>query len=567
MTKPIFFDHVPKAAGTAVIEFLAAAMGIKVKMSSDTEEALLYVKRNINEKLISGHFWFRLGQEIFGLCRCFTILREPLDRVISEFYYWKGNTDGQNENVYSALSMTFEEYLEYSDLQGFSSISNFQTKHFAPLGGFNDDVNISLEEKCRMAKAALDRFELVGVHELVSPFYHMMCRLVGLPGTKNLGQVNVTRKRPRLLDIDRSLIKRMEALNEADIELYRYARGLFLKSLKEIIVSIPSRAEHIKKDICHATDSTNTNLPATQVSTCAKEFGSRGIYVKEISITGELSHGSALLTGENAVIHVLIVSKIDSEDTTVGIYIRDIDDNTIYGVNTHALNMVLNFQAGQQYMLDFRLRSDLGVGDYKVGAALHLGKDHLTKCFHWVDDLGAFSVIGNMGHHYVGSTKLYPIVSAKVITDGNVVPIELKFRNSTSHQLLTYSNPPLEHVAGFIDVINNDNNRNVLAGRTYTFQVKIKNIGQSCWPSTGRQAVYLSYHWLAPDGQCIDYEGVRTPLPNDVHPLEEISMTFALRTPSMVGPAELHVTLIQENCFWFEERGFTATKMRFVIQS
>lgn len=565
--KPIFFDHIPKTAGTAVIQALAAEMEVTVKRSSETEEALSYVKRNINEKLITSHFWFRPGWELFELCRCFTLLREPLDRVISEFYFWKGNPDYQNEDVYKALNLKLEEYLEYADLEDLSNKSNFQTKHFAPLGVLNDEGNLSLEEQCRMAKSALDRFELVGVHELVSPFYHMMCRLVELPGANNLGQVNVTRKRPRLLDIDRTLIKRMEAMNEADTELYRYARGLFLKSLKEIIVSIPSRVEHIKKDIFQATDSTNTNLPTTQASTCAKEFGSREIYVKEISITGELSRSSVLLTGENAVIHVLIVSKIDSEDTTVGIHIRDIDDNTIYGVNTNTLNLVLNFQADQQYLLNFRFRCDLGVGDYKVGAALHLGKDHLSKCFHWVDDLGTFSVIGNIGHHYVGSTKLYPIVSAKVITDGNAVPIELKFRDSTSNQLLTYSNPPLENVAGFVNVIHNDNNRNLLAGRTYTFQAKIKNIGQSCWPSTGRQAVYVSYHWFAPDGQCIDYEGVRTPLPKDVDPLEEISMTFAVRTPSLVGPAELHVTLLQEHCFWFEERGFTATKMSYVIQS
>ncbi len=137
-------------------------------------------------------------------------------------------------------------------------MSNFQTNHFTPLGASNEEENLSLEEKCRQAKAALDRFELVGVHELVSTFYHMMCRFVGLPGTNNLNQANVTRKRPRLFDLDRSLIKRMEALNEANIELCRYVKGLFLKSLREVIVSVPSRDELIKKDICRATTSSNT---------------------------------------------------------------------------------------------------------------------------------------------------------------------------------------------------------------------------------------------------------------------------------------------------------------------
>jgi hypothetical protein len=97
----------------------------------------------------------------------------------------------------------------------------------------------------------------------------------------------------------------------------------------------------------------------------------------------------------------------------------------------------------------------------------------------------------------------------------------------------------------------------MMVGQTVSADVTIKNVSSETWPSKpdpkGRNAVYLSYHWLDRRRQIVVFEGLRTPLPRDLNPGETVSLKAVIRAPEKTGDYLLHLTLFQE-WVWFSEK-------------
>jgi uncharacterized protein YcfL len=105
-----------------------------------------------------------------------------------------------------------------------------------------------------------------------------------------------------------------------------------------------------------------------------------------------------------------------------------------------------------------------------------------------------------------------------------------------------------------------DNNipTQMTVGRRVTAEVTVKNTSKSKWPSKsnekGRNAVNLSYHWLDRKGAVVVFDGLRTPLPNDVEPGQSVRLKATIQPPDGAGQYTLEITLVQERVAWFPER-------------
>ncbi len=89
--------------------------------------------------------------------------------------------------------------------------------------------------------------------------------------------------------------------------------------------------------------------------------------------------------------------------------------------------------------------------------------------------------------------------------------------------------------------------------------VTMKNTSNTIWPAKAvadKDAVFVSYHWRL-NGSFVDnYDGVRTELPHDIVPGEQITVANVhIVTPNKPGAYQLELTLVQENVAWFETRG------------
>ncbi len=140
-------------------------------------------------------------------------------------------------------------------------------------------------------------------------------------------------------------------------------------------------------------------------------------------------------------------------------------------------------------------------------------------------------------------------------------------------------------------------------GQTIKVQVVIKNTSNKPWPkaatASGEQPVLLWYHWLdgtwrniraqaneaAPSevqsrrgssesrsksprrplpkstsklsqmGKVIEFGGLRTPLPQDLAPGEEVTLDASIKAPQKPGEAVLRLTMLKEGGDSFENRG------------
>lgn len=65
--------------------------------------------------------------------------------------------------------------------------------------------------------------------------------------------------------------------------------------------------------------------------------------------------------------------------------------------------------------------------------------------------------------------------------------------------------------------------------------------------------VYLSYHWVNEKGEIIIHDGIRTALNIPILPGRYLDTFINIMTPDKPGKYYLQITMVQENCFWFEK--------------
>ena len=91
-------------------------------------------------------------------------------------------------------------------------------------------------------------------------------------------------------------------------------------------------------------------------------------------------------------------------------------------------------------------------------------------------------------------------------------------------------------------------------GRPIPLSVTVTNTGTVPWSASGTQPVRLSYHWLAPNGFVMVWEGTRASLPADIAPGSSATLQLLVTGP-YPGGYVLRLDLVQEGVSWFAAQG------------
>ena len=83
--------------------------------------------------------------------------------------------------------------------------------------------------------------------------------------------------------------------------------------------------------------------------------------------------------------------------------------------------------------------------------------------------------------------------------------------------------------------------------------VTIRNDGSATWRA--EQDFSVAYHWLRPNGETADWEGVRTPMPHPVAPGETVRLEATVLPPNQPGSYTLQWDLVREHVCWFSDKG------------
>lgn len=232
MSEKIVFPHVMKTGGTAIIVWIQRHFyfdEILWEASVWPELIQLHPKAFEHKKFVRGHFGSGI-LNVFGAHNGFTsitLLREPVERAISHYWHLKYAPDSESSLAFvKEASFTLEDFLEHPATHHI--VSNYQTANFSAIIGATQEVadepHVSPELSplnIERAKSFIDRCEVVGVTEDLNAFIKASSDRFGFFPDYALQRYRSYRQHTTFSD---EVINKIRSLNEADCDLYDYAK-------------------------------------------------------------------------------------------------------------------------------------------------------------------------------------------------------------------------------------------------------------------------------------------------------------------------------------------------------
>jgi hypothetical protein len=172
----------------------------------------------------------------FGSLRAFTMLRDPRERLLSCFFFWKGRSLGEQGEFFNRMaSLSLLEFLRSREPVVYRATYNVQAKLLAggQFGATDEQrqnvfgPRIEEDELEAEALRGLDRFAFVGLAERYAISLAHVYALLGLGAPPPPEQLNVTQTRPDSytdLLADPQIDDALSQLTRVDQVIYETAR-------------------------------------------------------------------------------------------------------------------------------------------------------------------------------------------------------------------------------------------------------------------------------------------------------------------------------------------------------
>lgn len=542
--KKILHFHVPKTGGLAVqnhfVEHLGQERVSGTILGRRLKDALVQFD---HLDVISGHFLLQHGDRLPKGRYCITVVRNPVDRFLSEYFYNRSDSaDRLLDTKRHALNL--DAYLDQLSLREQEAMA-IQIGMLYPLGTSTQTV-LSLEEKCAAAVKAIDAFDLVGMQEDLDDFACMLDTRFSW-GYIPLKLKNVTSQRIKTEALSPQQMQKLRALFEHELEFYHHARSRFQASRREFIrssVIVPSElVENIPDQAAYQIDETVcSNQPV--------EFGDMRCAIEEVFVGGEQSGNLMVMIGEYFEVSLKIKANSHIEMLNVSLAIRDERGMLIFGTNSMLLGHIYSLEQGE-FVVRFKMLNRMPRGEYHVDAALIMGESHYLGCYHWKENIASFTVYDSAVAYFDGHILMDPDVS--LMSDSESV-YQHKPYMAAGNQIRSFgrTNKKLREFKSNISPVARL--ENILPGMDICVPMRLENTSQEPWAAYGRQPVALTYRWLTKNGDVIVADGLRTRLPADVSPGMAVIVPMQISVPSEPQSLQLVVSLVQEAVAWFVDR-------------
>lgn len=224
----VLYLHIPKAGGTTLGEYVYS----QCRTPEDHAEGLLnagvlfvpygflkepdlrvpdYIVPTLARpelRAVLGHFWFGIHEHVGRPCTYVTLLRDPVERIISLYHYLQ---------LQERMSLE-----EFAAAPPFKEADNDQVRRIA---GVDPPIGGCTAETLRAAKENLRRhFAVVGVTERFDETLVLLNRRLGWMREVVSYPRNVNPDRRPTESIPRSTLDLIRARNELDAELHRFAQ-------------------------------------------------------------------------------------------------------------------------------------------------------------------------------------------------------------------------------------------------------------------------------------------------------------------------------------------------------
>lgn len=235
----VIFLHIPKAAGSTLSSVVQRQYepnatfkidGLHIRESIDEFKKIPEAKKE-KIRLLSGHMFFGLHEFLPQPSTYITMLRNPVDRVISHYYHVIRHPNHYLYQEVTSRNMNLRDYVS----SGISmELDNGQTRDISGEGIVQKpfpDKGIGFgqcpAEMLQRAKRNLrEHFAVVGLSERFDESLILLKRTFGW-ATPCYVKSNVGENRPHKRDISIDELKVIEKYNELDVQLHKYAGEMF----------------------------------------------------------------------------------------------------------------------------------------------------------------------------------------------------------------------------------------------------------------------------------------------------------------------------------------------------
>ena len=217
------FLHIPKTAGTSLTELLIGRIGgdrvcpagtlVDYDAMSDEELA--------RYDLLKGHFDYALRARLRRPAQFLTMLRDPVDRVVSLYHQWRRSPVPPGGLGGEAVAKRYDlaDFIDCGETAVEWRCVNAQVYQIADRVRQARDPEKD-REMLDLAKAHLREFAFVGVSERFAESVTTLCGRFGWPVPATMPSANVADEAG---GIEPAIRRRIEERNVADRELYDFA--------------------------------------------------------------------------------------------------------------------------------------------------------------------------------------------------------------------------------------------------------------------------------------------------------------------------------------------------------
>jgi hypothetical protein len=242
--RPVLFLHIPKTAGTSFLLMLCNTFSDRRVLRIHPVDA--YTQDLINVivdaeldqiSCLAGHFPIHLFQSCLDQFRPFTLLRNPIDRVLSLFRFYKLKDRGELQLLGFRSDFTLEEFLNSREPSIFDQVNNGMVRKLCGDPRLSDENSPKFWSKVcdlellRHALANLERIEF-GLTDQMPRTLRLVQESWSLPYALNEYRENTTE--PDGSDQNMGDLHQIIKLNTMDLVLYERARTLFQERVEAL---------------------------------------------------------------------------------------------------------------------------------------------------------------------------------------------------------------------------------------------------------------------------------------------------------------------------------------------
>jgi len=226
------FQHVPKTAGTSLASLFRQKFGEQAAIGCERDENLLLLtdEEVSAASCIYGHLATRTIRRRLTGATITTCLRDPVDRVLSQYFDWRNkHATAVETDRYSRPRLVCDTKADpYDDLlrclysEELPTYGEIRDLMCWQLADHYRDRRLSPAQALQAAKRWLDGMAAIGTADMMDSYLAELSRILG-PLPPLAVRLNANPDRPDRQAVPPSILAAIRAVNQLDLELFDHA--------------------------------------------------------------------------------------------------------------------------------------------------------------------------------------------------------------------------------------------------------------------------------------------------------------------------------------------------------